>query len=134
MTNLLFVCRYNRFRSVIAEAYFNKINKNKSIHVKSAGPIRGNPIEGNVVRLAKSYGLKIKARPQGLTSKLMKWQNFTIIVADDVPESLFDKNKEYGKKVLKWNIRDAHSNSYEEVERIAKMIMKRVDELVKTFL
>ena len=27
--NILFVCKYNRFRSKVAEAYFNSLNKNK---------------------------------------------------------------------------------------------------------
>ena len=40
--NILFVCRYNRFRSRTAEAYFKKINKNKKIKVKSAGIFKGN--------------------------------------------------------------------------------------------
>ena len=40
--SILFVCKYNRFRSRVAEAYFKKINKNKNISVKSAGIIKGN--------------------------------------------------------------------------------------------
>ncbi len=30
--NIIFVCKYNRFRSRVAEAYFKKINKDKNIH------------------------------------------------------------------------------------------------------
>ena len=48
-TNILFVCKYNRFRSKIAEAYFNKINKNKLVSVKSAGIIRGNPVSKDII-------------------------------------------------------------------------------------
>ena len=38
---ILFICRHNRFRSKIAEAYFNKINKNKNLIAKGAGIFPG---------------------------------------------------------------------------------------------
>jgi len=53
---IAFVCKYNRFRSQIAEAYFNKLNKNKSIKVYSAGVIKGWPIAKTTKRLLKNWG------------------------------------------------------------------------------
>jgi len=90
-TNILFVCRYNRFRSRVAEVYFKKINKNKNISVKSAGLIQGRPLDKTQVTMAssKKFGIDIRGKPQGLSSKLMIWQNTTIIVADDVPPQVF---------------------------------------------
>lgn len=126
--HILFVCRYNRFRSVLAEAFFNKYNKDKSAIAKSAAPIKGMPLSDNVKELAKEFKIKIKNKPHGLTSKLMKWQNITVIVADDVPSALFDKNKKYGKKVISWHIADVKGNNQKE---IAKKIENKVIELVE---
>ncbi len=129
--HILFVCRYNRFRSVLAEAFFNKYNKDKSIIAKSAAPIRGKPLGENVKKLAKEFKVKIKDKPHGLTSKIMKWQNITVIVADNVPKDLFNKNKIYGKKVIHWHIKDVKENSFEEMKKITLNIKRNVIKLVK---
>ena len=129
--NILFICRYNRFRSRVAEAYFNKINKNKNIEVKSAGLVKGNPLEKRTVRIARNLGLDIRGKTQGLTSKILQWQNVTVVVADDVPPSVFDRNKVYGKKVIVWKIKDIKGGNKNEIMTIKciKEIMKRADKL-----
>ncbi|MDO8528451.1 MAG: hypothetical protein Q7S06_00995 [Nanoarchaeota archaeon] len=128
--NLLFVCRYNRFRSRIALAYFNKINKNKSIKAKSAGLIKGNPLSPFTIKIAKEeFELDIKGKIQGLSSKLMAWQNMTVVVANDVPSQVFDKNKKYGKEVIVWKIKDVAGSDKVAVEEITKSIIKKVDDL-----
>lgn len=129
--NILFVCRYNRFRSRIAEAYFNKINKNKKIKAKSAGLMKGNPLSPATVKIAKEFGLNINGKVQGLSSKLMAWQDITVVVADDVPPQVFDRNKEYGKKVIIFGIKDAKYNEKEEVKKLIKKITERIDLLNK---
>ena len=128
--NILFVCRYNRFRSRIAEVYFNKINKNKNIKSKSAGLIKGSPLNPRTIKVAKEFGLDIDGRVKGLSSKLMTWQNITVIVADDVPEAVFNKNKKYKKKVINWKIKDAKYETKTEIKKLVKQIMKKVDNLV----
>ncbi len=130
--NILFVCRYNRFRSRIALAYFNKINKNKNVRAKSAGLIKGNPLSPITMGIAKEFGLDIKGKTQGLSSKLMAWQNVTIVVANDVPPQVFDKNKKYGKKVIVWRISDIAGDTKDEVRKITRTIIKNVDSLVKS--
>ena len=129
--NILFVCRYNRFRSRIAEAYFKKVNKSKRIKVKSAGLIKGNSLSKFTVEIAKNLGLDIKGKVKGLSSKLMSWQNLTVIVADDVPPEVFEKNKQYGKKVIIWKIKDVKYVQTGEIKKLAKIIMKKVDILNK---
>ena len=126
--NILFVCRYNRFRSRIALAYFNKINNDKNIKAKSAGLIKGMPVGGEGVKIAKEkYGLNIHGKTQGLTSRLMAWQNITVIVADNVPPQVFDKNKRYGKEVIVWKIKEKDRTN----EEIIKEIINKVSALVK---
>ncbi len=129
--NILFVCRYNRFRSRIALAYFNKINKNKNIKAKSVGLIKGQPLSPFTIGIAKEFGLDIKGKVQGLSSKLMAWQNLTVVVANDVPPQVFDKNKKYGKKVIIWDIKDVAGRDEYTIKKIIKSIMSRVDILNK---
>lgn len=130
--NILFVCRYNRFRSRIAKAYFDKINKNKNWVAKSAGLIKGLSVGGRGDKIAKiKYGLNIKGKTQGLSSKLMAWQNITIVVADNVPPQVFNKNKKYGKKVIVWKIKDADNDKGRTEETVIEEIIKKVDFLIK---
>jgi len=130
--NILFVCRYNRFRSRIAKDYFNKINKNKNIRSKSAGLIKGSPLSPRTIKVAKEFGLDINGRVNGLSSKLMAWQNIVVIVADDVPKAVFDKNKKYyKKKVINWKIKDAKYETKTEIKKLVKQIMKKADYLNK---
>ena len=58
--NILFICRYNRFRSVIAEGFFKKYNKNKKHKAKSAGLIIGTPMNREVKKVARDLKIKIK--------------------------------------------------------------------------
>lgn len=127
--NILFVCKYNKFRSRIAEAYFKKANKNPKIKAKSAGVIKGNDLNSSTVKKAKKFGLNIQGKPQGLSSELMLWQNITVIVADDVPPKIFDRNKKYGKKIIVWKIKDVNYRNLERVEKTIKKIIKKVDKL-----
>jgi len=128
---VLFVCRYNRLRSILAEGFFNKYNKNKNIKVKSAAPIKGRPLGTNVKKIAKKHKIKIKKHPDGLTSSLIAWQNITVIVADDVPKSLFKKNIKYGKKVIWYKIKDASSNDFDKVELVSKNVEKKMKKLAR---
>ncbi len=122
---ILFICKYNRFRSRIAEAIFNKLNKNKKYKVKSAGIIRGNPLDKNQLNIAKKLELNIKGNPKGLASSLLKWQDITVIVADNVPPEIIN-NKKHGKKLIVWKIPDAKTNSRKEIEEIINKIKNKV--------
>ncbi|TSD03416.1 MAG: hypothetical protein Athens071416_97 [Parcubacteria group bacterium Athens0714_16] len=124
--NLLFVCKYNRFRSKIAEGYFKKINKNKKIKVKSAGLIKGTSLNLETIKIAKKLGVPMKGKPQGLSSKLLLWQNLIVIVADDVPKKIFGKTKP-NKQIIQWNIKDTKKHNPEEITEIIKKIKLRID-------
>ena len=130
---ILFVCKWNRFRSKIAEAFFKKYNKNRSYKAKSAGIIRGHyPLSKYQVAVAKEFGIKLAGKPRGLDIKLMRWQNTIVIVADDVPPSLFKKSqKNHNKKLIVWKIPDVKNNNKEEIRKTIKMIYNKVRNLVK---
>jgi protein-tyrosine-phosphatase len=132
--NILFVCRYNRFRSRIAEAYFKKINKNKNIKAKSAGLFKGMKLSPGTIKEAKKFGLNINGRVNGLSSSLMKWQNMVVVVANDVPSQVFDKSRRLGKKVIIWKIKDANYKDKKNIDKLIKKIIKRVKNLDMGFL
>jgi len=123
---ILFICKHNRFRSQIAETYFRKINRNKSIKSYSAGIIIGIPVAPSVKQVGKKLGLKINGKPKGIKEKLLKEINLLVIVADDVPEQLFEKK---ARRIMVWKIPDTSQTDLCRIEEISKMIMKKVDEL-----
>ena len=132
--NILFICKYNRFRSRVAEAYFNKINKNKNIQVKSGGVIVGQyPLDKREVRIARSLGINIHGKPEPITYDKLIWQDRIIIVANNVPASLFNFNKSrFGKSVSVWSIPDIkHGEDGKSIEKIVKLIIKHVEDLVE---
>lgn len=136
-TRILFVCKYNRFRSRIAEAYFNKINKNKNIKAESAGLIAGfSPLNKYQVEAAKSYGISLSGKPRAMSMDLLKKQDKIIVVADNVPKEVFDipfdarKSYPYTKKVIIWKISDVNNGDIlQSSKKIIKVIMNKVDEL-----
>jgi len=127
---ILFVCKYNRFRSKVAEAYFKKVNRNKNIKIESAGIIKGNPISKFEKSISKEFGINIGGTPRTLSSKLLSKTDIIIIVADDVQKEIFRYNGKYIQKVLVWKIKDNLNDKSKEVEKIIKQIMKKVDDFV----
>lgn len=126
--NILFICRFNRTRSRIATAYFNKINKNKNFQAKGAGLFKGSPVGKGDINLAKKFDIDIKGQVQSISSKLLAWQTKTIIVADDVPPVIFNRNKKYGMKLLIWKIKDTQYQK--NPEKLVTDIIKKVDDLL----
>ena len=130
---ILFICKHNRFRSKVAEAYFKKINKNKSYVASSAGIIKyPGPFNKVQFNVAKSMSIIMRGSSRNLSNELLREQDIIINVADDVPGVLFN-NKGYIKgEVYNWKISDVSGKiRKEDVEKIIKKIMKMVEKLEK---
>ena len=125
--NILFVCRHNRFRSKVAEAVFNKLNKKSRYKAKSAGLIKGVPVAVIVKKIAKENGFSIKGNTNGLSEKLMRWADIFVIVADDVPVEIFERYKKFGKKVIVWKIKDVSQNDEKSIRRIFLEIKNKIE-------
>jgi protein-tyrosine-phosphatase len=128
---ILFICKHNRFRSKVAEAYFKKINKNKTYCASSAGIIKHSaPFDKNQFNVAKSMGIIMKGPSRNLSEKLLEEQDIIINVADDVPEVLFN-NKSYIKgEVYNWKIPDVlETTKIKAIEKTIQAIMKRIGKL-----
>jgi protein-tyrosine-phosphatase len=84
--NILFICKYNIFRSKIAEAYFNKINKNKNLNAKSAGILlNGPPLYDKEIKALKKLKIEFKQKSNKLNKKLLDWADIIVILGKDVP-------------------------------------------------
>ncbi len=128
---ILFVCKYNRFRSRVAEAYFKKINKNKKIKAESAGIIRGQyPLSSVQVKIAKEYGLNIEGKPKSLNINQLNSANKIIVVADDIPRIVFNYPR-FKNKLIMWKIKDEWDGNAKNNRKIIEQIIKNVKRLVK---
>jgi len=129
---ILFVCKYNRFRSRIAEAYFKKINKNKNIEAESAGILKGNyPLDKQQFVLTKKQGVNIQGKPRAISTDLLKTVDVIIIVANDVPKEIFKFKDKYLQKIIVWKISDEQNGNKNNIINITNSIKNKVDMLIK---
>jgi protein-tyrosine-phosphatase len=129
---ILFMCKYNAFRSRIAEEYFNKINTNQKIKAYSRGFIPGEDSDGIQKRMVKSLlGVSIsKRKPIGVNIKDLKSADLIVVVADDVPKIMF--NYPYvvlNKKMIFWKVKDEQYGKKENIKKIILEIKRKVDVL-----
>ena len=127
--NILFICKNNRFKSKIAEAYFKKINKNKKIKAESSGLFEGFPMNKKTTKVVKELKINLKGKPRATSNKLLTQQDLVIIVADNVPKSIFPRI--YTKKVIQWKIKDIKKWNKTGIIKTTKQIIKQVDRLNK---
>ena len=130
---ILFICKYNAFRSKVAEAYFRKLNK--KVKVSSAGFIDGGGADRTQKAVAKKLlGVEISKKRTSLSLDLLKKQDLVVVVAKDVPKIMFDYHKGFGKtKFVYWGIKDEQLMNRKNVEKIVRKIRKRVENLAKLF-
>ncbi|MBW2967658.1 low molecular weight phosphatase family protein [Candidatus Woesearchaeota archaeon] len=129
--NILFICRYNKFRSKIAEAFFNKHYKGTKHKAKSAGIIRGSPVDDEIRACAKRNGVKVSGGSYGIDVPILRWHDMMVIVAEGIPKELFAKDeRRFGRKLRHWKIPDIHGHDDAGRDRTAKEIEKKVKRLI----
>ena len=127
--NILLVCKYNRFRSKVAEAFFKKYTHHKA---KSAGIIKGLPIDSEIYQCAKMFGLKLDKPIRTLNWNKLKWQDMLIIVANNVPRRLFEDMR-LVKKLEVWDIPDTIGQEGRiEVIKLIEKKVKKFDEQIES--
>jgi protein-tyrosine-phosphatase len=132
--NILFICKYNRFRSKVAEAYFNRINKNKNIKAESAGIIQvDKPLGISEKRrnkiLKEVFNLNINEKSRGITVRMLEKADKIIVAANDIPKEVFN-NKNDRAKLEIWNIEDEKAGERDKVIKLTKQIISRINELI----
>lgn len=123
---ILFICKHNKFRSKVAESYFNKINK--KISARSGGLILGKPIHEKTIQICEKEGIKLQGKPRGISDSLLEKQDLIIIVADNVPPSLFNRYKD---KLRLWNVKDVGAFDEKGIADRIEKIKRKVEELAK---
>lgn len=129
---ILFICKYNAFRSRIAEEYFNKINKNKNISAFSRGIIIGGEPDKEQVGLSKKIlGINIvKRKPLPLAIQNLLEADLIVVVANDIPKIIFNyKSGVLLNKVIIWKIKDEQMRNINNIKNIIYSIKKKVDKL-----
>ncbi|MCK5043936.1 hypothetical protein KAR52_02970 [Candidatus Pacearchaeota archaeon] len=130
--NIIFVCKYNAFRSKVAEIYFNQINKNKEIKAVSRGFISGGTADKMQKKVAERLGVKIKGKFNSVDLKEMIKTDLIIVVANDIPKIMFNYwLKPLQRKAFAWKIQDEQKKNEKNIEKIVKDIKKKVETLVK---
>jgi protein-tyrosine-phosphatase len=131
---LLFVCKYNAFRSRVAEEYFNKVKTNKKTKAISRGIIMGEDSDSVQREISKSLlGINIdKRKPLPLTIQDMKDADLVFVVADDIPRIVFNYPLPLIQRGLKiWKIKDEQAMNEKNIRNIVLKIKRKVDDLFK---
>ena len=129
---ILFVCKYNRFRSQIAEQFFKEYNKDKNISARSAGIFKGlYPLDKTESNSAKEFGIEIKKEPEAISIEVLRNIDVVVIVANDVPKELFLYEGRYLQEVEKWEIPDNFDGNQDRIKRIIRKIELKVRGLIK---
>ncbi len=133
---LLFICKHNRFRSKVAEAIFNKLNKNPGIKAESAGIMidEARPyIAENVIKIMREKGYSLDSGiPKRVTALDVNNYDLLVIAAHDVDEDFFNSSGFKGK-IIKWDISDADEDEYQKIKKIIGRIEKKIKKLIEDF-
>jgi len=127
--NILFICKHNRFRSKIAEAFFNKYNRNSGNEAKSRGIIKDIDIAPNVLKVAKQNKIKLKSKKSiKLKKSDIKWAELIVIVANNVSKKDVGTGK---REIIVWKIKDTSQENIKEIRKLTRQIKRKVLKLIK---
>jgi len=123
---VLFICTENRFRSQIAEAYFNKYAP-KGWRAISAGLEPADEIHPNALKLMLEEGIDISGKkPRLLTIDIQRGVDVAIIVCSGYTCPVV-----FAKHVEKWNLPDPARMPLREARKIRDEIKSRVLDLIR---
>lgn len=126
---VLFVCTENRFRSQIAEAYFNAYAP-PGWRAVSAGSRPAPSLHPNAVRLMLEEGIDISAKkPKHLTPDLEAAAEIGVIVCGESDEGSCPVVRT--RYVEQWEIPDPARLSLEEARRWRDEIKRKVLDLIE---
>ena len=128
---IFFICRHNKFRSKVAEAIFNQLNKNKKIKAESAGIIGSeHKTPESVVKVLKEKGYIFRNRvARRVDSVKINDYDILIIVASNVEPEFFKDS--FNGKIIWWKISDCDEKDILGIRKRVDEIEKRVRGLVK---
>lgn len=123
------MCSENAGRSQMAEAFFNRYSKEKSIdwQAESAGTMPAKNINPDVAKTMAEIGFDLsinrtKIFEKGKTSDYAKIISFGCIVISALP-------KDIRSRIEEWHVEDPHGKTLDEIRKIRNEIKSRVIEL-----
>jgi len=124
---------HNRFRSKVAEAIFNKLNKNKKISADSGGLLIDEIrpyVAQEVIKIMKEKGYVIGGIPKKVNVANINDYSTLIIVANNVEPEFFISSG-YKGKIIWWKIKDVSELDSDGVTEKINEIEKRVKGLFR---
>ncbi len=131
---ILFICKFNLFRSKFAETYFNQKINNKKIKAESAGIIEVNrPLSKDEKKrnkhIKERFGISFNPKSRGINYKLLNEFDKIIIVAEDVPKKSIAHYR-WDNKIDAWKIPDSHNSNKKKINKSLKLLKKRLDKFI----
>lgn len=130
---ILFLCKWNIYRSQIAEAFFNEYSKkHKAISARFIKPDRDN--HKLVIRAMKEKGIDLSnSHSKALTKEMIDSADRIILMSQDLLPFAGNFQRE---KVEIWNIPDSNAkeeeeHKYHELTETRDIIEKEVKNLIK---
>ena len=124
---MLFVCTENRFRSQIAEAYFNAMAL-PGWRAVSAGSEPAEEVHPNAVKLMLEEGIDISGKkPKPLTPELQRIAEIGVVVCGESGTC----PTVYTRYVEDWGIPDPARMSLEEARKVRDEMKRRVIDLLE---
>jgi hypothetical protein len=103
----------------------------KHSHRSECSLIKGDLPSGKEVKaFAKANKLKL-TQVRGLERQVLNKTDIFVIVANDVPPSVFSRYKNHGKKVIVWKIKDTKESKKEQFLQVINTIEKKVLHLIE---
>lgn len=129
---VLFICKWNRFRSKVAEYLFNQMSKKNK--AKSVGLIEANvPLRpGEIQRknyLKEKFQISLNDISRGINVNDLEEADKIIIVADDVDSKILNHWR-FREKVETWKIPDESASNEEKINKIVNSIRQKVENLI----
>lgn len=126
---VLFVCTENRFRSQIAEAYFNAMAPAGWVAI-SAGSKPAQEVHPNAVLLMLEEGIDISGKkPKLLTPEMHRVADIGIIVCGESESGTCPVL--YSRYVEHWEVPDPARMSLDDARKVRDEIKQRVADLVE---
>lgn len=133
---VLFICKSNAGRSVIADAFFNKLSKKNSASsagtaVKKEGK-QGNPANPKILKILEKIDIDAsKHKRRQLTYELFKKADMVVVLLTKPERKTLPKYITNSKNVAYWNVLDIKGTSHSFHIKSRSKIGGLVSELVK---
>ena len=130
MKNILFVCSENSARSQMAEAFFNRYNKNPEYTASSAGLKATTSIKPMAIEVMMERGIDIsRQKPKMLTFDMIAQAHriYTMGCVKTCPAAPPEKTTDWGLDDPSDRPIESFRNVRDDIEKRVKLMIKELD-------